>query len=306
MNESPPATRTASGPLPEASLPLPPETPAPAPAAMAGSAAPAGEEPVRAAPVAPGQALREEDAADGDPFADVPEDIREAARRAPDHWLGIVDPAWQGEGPPPAWALAGEYRSGTDGEIVEWRDNDGYRPSPVALGWPDPTDPIDGAVQYASTGYGSEEDVLAFLAEAEVAVLVAPDGSPLTARTPDGDPVVPVFTSDEHLESAGQLQSEIVPVTSLVPRLPEGHRIFINPTGVVCMVIETNALKSAIEAVVAEDSGVPAVREAETEAEPEAVPEAEPVTGAEPDPGPGPASPAAAATAPVSSALPRG
>jgi SseB protein N-terminal domain len=263
MNESLPSAHAASGSGPAedstggagatpadasgartraTSLPLPAETTAAAPAAAAGSGA----------------------------LADVPEDIREAARLAPDHWLGIVDPAWQGEGPPPAWALAGEYRSGTDGEIVEWRDNDDYRPSPATLGWPDPTDQVDEAVQFASTGYGSEDDVMALLAGAEVAVLVAPDGRPLSARTPDGDPVVPVFTSDAHLESAGQLESDIVPVTALVPQLPEGHRIFINPTGAVCMVIETDALKSAIEAAATEDSGAPTLRGADTGTGPEA------------------------------------
>ncbi len=26
----------------------------------------------------------------------VPDDIREAGRLAPDHWLGVVDPMWSG------------------------------------------------------------------------------------------------------------------------------------------------------------------------------------------------------------------
>ena len=66
----------------------------------------------------------------------VPDDIREAARLAPDHWLGVVDPMWYGEGKPPEWAMTGRWRSGLDGEIVEWEDNPDYRPSPRALGWP--------------------------------------------------------------------------------------------------------------------------------------------------------------------------
>lgn len=180
------------------------------------------------------------------PPPEAPADVREAARLAPDHWLGMVDPAWRGEGPPPAWALAGEWRSGTSGEIEEWRANEEYRPSPAALGWPEPTDEVDEAVQRASTGYGPVEDVARLLASAEVAVLLGPNGEPLAARTPDGHPVIPVFTSPDHLHSAGLLASETVPVADLVGRLPKGHRLYVNPTGAVSMLIETDALLDAL------------------------------------------------------------
>ncbi|OSP43985.1 hypothetical protein B7767_07315, partial [Streptomyces sp. 13-12-16] len=111
----------------------------------------------------------------------VPDDIREAGRLAPDHWLGVVDPMWSGEGKPPEWAMTGRWRSGLDGEIVEWEDNPDYRPSPRALGWPEPEDEVDRAVQLASTGYGPGEAVPAALAGREVAVLTAPGGGPLSA-----------------------------------------------------------------------------------------------------------------------------
>jgi hypothetical protein len=263
----PPGSGTA---LPAEGTPQPP-------AALSPGEPPAGSGAPRDTAAAQGAAG---DPADVDPLADVPDDIREAARLAPDHWLGIVDPAWRGEGAPPAWAVVGEYRSGLDGDVVEWRDNDDYRPSPVTLGWPEPTDVIDEAVQFASTGYGSEDDVIALLAGAEVAVLVDPEGRPLAARTPDGDPVVPVFTSDVHLQSVGQLASDIMPMTSLVPQLPEGHRVYINPTGAVCMVVDTDTLNSAIGAAAQE-------------------PGAE-VPGAEPEPGAGAGSQPAAVPGPAS------
>ncbi|WP_078876963.1 type VII secretion system-associated protein [Streptomyces sp. 150FB] len=180
---------------------------------------------------------------------DVPEDIAAAARLAPDHWLGAVDPAWRGEGPPPEWAVVGEWRSGMDGGVVEWRDNDDYRPSPATLGWPEPTDPVDEAVQLASTGYGPEEDVTRLLASAEVAVLLGPDGGPLAARTPDGSAVVPIFTSESHLLSVGQLASRILPMTDVAGQLPEGHRVYVNPTGPVSMVVDTEALVAALQAL---------------------------------------------------------
>ncbi|MFF2131175.1 type VII secretion system-associated protein [Streptomyces olivochromogenes] len=120
----------------------------------------------------------------------------------------MVDPAWRGEGPPPVWSLVGEWRSGTGGEIEEWRANEEYRPSPAALGRPEPTDEVDEAVQRASTGYGPVEDVPRLLAAAEVGVLLGPTGGPLAARTPDGHPVIPVFTSADHLRPAELLASE--------------------------------------------------------------------------------------------------
>jgi hypothetical protein len=184
----------------------------------------------------------------GGTFPDVPPDILEAARLAPDHWLGLVDPAWQGEGPPPVWAVVGEWRSGLSGDIEEWRQNEAYRPSPEALGWPAPTDHVDEAVQLASTGYGPGDDVPLRLAGSEVAVLLGPDNRPVAASTPAGDAVIPVFTSSTHLEGVGMLASDVRAVADLVDELPEGHRLYLNPTGPVSMIVETDALRFAIAA----------------------------------------------------------
>ncbi|MFD5136817.1 type VII secretion system-associated protein [Streptomyces sp. NPDC058378] len=178
----------------------------------------------------------------------VPEEIEEAARLAPDHWLGMVDPAWAGEGEPPDWAVVGRWRSGHDGDIEEWRPNEEYRPSPQALGWSAPTDPVDEAVQLAATGYGPGEAVTRTLALAEVAVLLAPEGAPLSATSPDGAAVVPVFTSPTYLHAAGRFGYELAPVRELVDRIPDGHVLYLNPSGPVGMAVETDALRQAVEA----------------------------------------------------------
>ncbi|WP_443063285.1 hypothetical protein [Streptomyces sp. NBC_00445] len=73
----------------------------------------------------------------------VPPEIKEAARLAPDHWLGMVDPAWSGKGEPPDWAVVGQWRSGLDGEIEEWRANEEYRPLAAGTG-PAGADPRGG------------------------------------------------------------------------------------------------------------------------------------------------------------------
>ncbi|MFJ9562766.1 type VII secretion system-associated protein [Streptomyces fuscichromogenes] len=184
----------------------------------------------------------------------VPDEIREAARLAPDHWLGMVDPTWNGDGPPPEWAVVGQWRSGLDGEIVEWRDNESYRPSPKALGWPDPADDVDAAVQLAATGYGPGEDVTQALAVLpEAAVFVTPAGDPLPATAPDGKTaVVPLFTSPVYLHASGRLAFELMTVPEILDRLPEDHLLYLNPSAPVSMTVETDILREALDGTAAE------------------------------------------------------
>ncbi|WP_347568422.1 type VII secretion system-associated protein [Streptomyces sp. 891-h] len=193
----------------------------------------------------------------------VPEEIREAGRLAPDHWLGMVDPTWQGEGTPPAWALVGQWRSSPEGEIVEWQDNEEYQPSPKALGWPEPADEVDAAVQLAATGYGPGEDVTTALAASEeVAVFVTPDGDPLPATAPDGETaVVPVFTSPVYLHTSGRLAFALHPVRKVLEQLPEGHLIYLNPSAPVSMTVETDALREALDTLGQPGSGGDAAEE---------------------------------------------
>ncbi|MDN3354818.1 type VII secretion system-associated protein [Actinomadura sp. DC4] len=181
----------------------------------------------------------------------VPDSIREAGRLAPDHWLGMVDPAWAGDGTPPNWALVGQWRSSPEGEIVEWRDNEEYRPSPSALGWPEPADDVDAAVQLAASGYGPGEavtDALATLPEA--AVFVTPEGELLPATAPDGATrVIPVFTSPGYLYAAGRLAFVLMTVRELAERIPAEHVVYLNPSAPVSMTVDTDMLREALERV---------------------------------------------------------
>ncbi|MGX1851772.1 type VII secretion system-associated protein [Streptomyces sp. NPDC055299] len=197
----------------------------------------------------------------GDEMPEPPPEVIEAARDAPDHWLAMVDLTWQGEGPPPLWALIGQWRSGPTGEIEEWRDNPEYRPSPQMLDWPDPADAVDCAVQLAATGYGPGQDVSEALARAEVSVLVTATGSPLAAASPEGTPVIPVYTSQSYLESVGRLLYDRRPVSALVEQLPPGHALYLNPTGPVSMLVDTEELRAALAAAsgTTDEAGKPAV-----------------------------------------------
>ncbi|MEU7042752.1 type VII secretion system-associated protein [Streptomyces varsoviensis] len=161
----------------------------------------------------------------------APEDIREAARTAPDHWFAMTDPAWTGAGAPPSWAVIGQWRSDARGDLVGWQDNPDYRPSPGMLGWPEPTDDVDAAIQSAATGYGPPEAVARAAATAELAVFTAPGGGPVVACAPDGGPVVPAYTGPAHLERAGALAHQVLPADQLFAMIPDGCDLYLNPTG---------------------------------------------------------------------------
>ncbi|MFD9292587.1 type VII secretion system-associated protein [Streptomyces sp. NPDC060030] len=176
----------------------------------------------------------------------VSEDIKEAARLVPDHWLGVVDPTWPDDQPPPPRAIVGQWRSDSRGEVVEWQDNEDYAPSPLALGWDNPTDEVDAAIQLAVTGYAPADRVAVALAGAEVAVLVDATGTPVTASSPDGSPVVPVFSSETHLFRMGALGYQVKLVPDLVSQLPPGHTIYLNPAGPVAFGVDMEALLEAI------------------------------------------------------------
>ncbi|MFJ2648029.1 type VII secretion system-associated protein [Streptomyces sp. NPDC087420] len=187
-----------------------------------------------------------------------PVEIIEAARHLPDQWLSLPDPAWSGADEdgdgdedtdqgrdadaPPDWAIPGRWRAGPTGAIVAWEDNEEYRPSPEALGWPAPTDPVESAIQLAVTGYGPTEDVVRTLAAAKVAVLTAADGGALAVRSAEGEPVIPVFTSPAYHDAFGAFAARIVPVAELVERLPEGYALYVNPSGPAGMIMETAEL----------------------------------------------------------------
>lgn len=178
----------------------------------------------------------------------IPDEIREAARLAPDHWLSMVDPTWTGEGQPPDRVIVGRWRSSLEGEIVEWQDNPDYQPSPRALGWPEPEDDVDQAVQLAATGYGSAEAVPKALADYEVAVLTSPGGGLLSVTTPEGVAALPLYTSPVYLHTSGRFGFELMRVNrDLLDKVPTGQVLYINPSGPVSMTLELDAVREVLD-----------------------------------------------------------
>ncbi|MFE1802784.1 MULTISPECIES: type VII secretion system-associated protein [unclassified Streptomyces] len=198
---------------------------------------------------------------------DIPEAVRAAARRAPGHWIGVVDPEWTEERTPPEWAVLGEWQSDESGGVGEYRANPAYRPSAQVLGWPEPTDPVDAAAQRAATGYGSVDEALAALAEAEVTVVRAPDGGPLTGTGQDGAPVVLLFTSPAHEFMSPVLRHGRLPARQLARSLSgSGTQLMVNAGAAAPLLVPADSLlgperapgveeAAAADAVTTEGSG---------------------------------------------------
>lgn len=177
----------------------------------------------------------------------VPEAVKDAARRAPGHWIGIVDPEWTQARTPPEWAVLGEWQSDESGSVGEYRANPAYRPSARLLGWPEPTDPVDAAAQRAATGYGTADEAVAALAEADVTVVRGPDGGPLLAAGRDGAPVVLLFTSPTHAFMSAALHHDTVSARELAGSLADtGALLMVNSGAAAPLLVPADSLPGAV------------------------------------------------------------
>ncbi|MFF3486493.1 type VII secretion system-associated protein [Streptomyces sp. NPDC002701] len=185
---------------------------------------------------------------------EIPEAVRAAARRAPGHWIGVVDPEWTEERTPPEWAVLGEWQSDDDGGVGDYRANPAYRPSARVLGWPEPTDPVDAAAQRAATGYGSVDEAIAALADAEVTVVRGADGGPLTATGRDGAPVVLLFTSPVHEFLSEALRHGTLPARDLARSLSgSGTRLLANAGAAAPLLVPADSLLDPVPVPDAEE-----------------------------------------------------
>ncbi|MGW4234071.1 type VII secretion system-associated protein [Streptomyces sp. NPDC004980] len=179
----------------------------------------------------------------------IPEAVKAAARRAPGHWVGVVDPEWTEGRTPAEWAVLGEWQSDGSGGVGEYRANPTYRPSARVLGWPEPTDPVDAAAQRAATGYGSVEAALTALAEADVTVVRGPDGGPLTAAGRDGAPVVLLFTSPAHELMPAALHHDASSARELAGSLGDpGTMLMVNAGAAAPLLVPADSLLDAARA----------------------------------------------------------
>ncbi|MER7204158.1 type VII secretion system-associated protein [Streptomyces sp. NPDC000188] len=150
----------------------------------------------------------------------VTEELRAAARRIPGGSLYAIDPGFDPQGEVPGHGIRGAFRVGADGEITGYEANERYRPSPTALNYPAPTDPVDEAAQLALTGYGSDSALERALKSATVAVAKA-------APAATGALEASVFTSASHIPDG--IAATRISGEELLALLPAEAVIHINP-----------------------------------------------------------------------------
>ncbi|MFR9729387.1 type VII secretion system-associated protein [Saccharopolyspora sp. MS10] len=158
--------------------------------------------------------------------------MREQAAKQPNTWLYVVDPIFSdpnAEVPP--WGFIGGYRVDERGELTDdFSPNPNYRPSPVALRLPAPTNDVERALQLTTTGYAQAPTLLAALLDAELILFAQPQGSGLfTMDHESGRRQLQLFTSDAYLPAQWTTWQRMTG-SQLVERNPTGMDLQINPT----------------------------------------------------------------------------
>ncbi|MBQ6643238.1 MAG: type VII secretion system-associated protein, partial [Saccharopolyspora sp.] len=161
--------------------------------------------------------------------------MREQASKQPNTWLYVVDPIFSdpsAEVPP--WGFIGGYRVDERGELTDdFSPNPNYRPSPVALRLPAPTNDVERALQLTTTGYAQAATLLSALLDAELILFAQPQGSGLfTVDHDSGRRQLQLFTSESFLP-ANWTSWQRLTGRQLVERNPVGMDLQINPTSAV-------------------------------------------------------------------------
>ncbi|MGH2749003.1 MAG: type VII secretion system-associated protein [Actinomycetota bacterium] len=129
----------------------------------------------------------------------VTDTVRAQARENPGAWVYVIDPSFNVDGEVPPFGIVGAWKVDDRGEITgDFRHNPNYRPSPLALDIPPPTDSLDEAVHRAATGYGTEDDLVDTLLDHDLLLIQGNEGGIFVAHDDRGR-FVQVFSSDEHL-----------------------------------------------------------------------------------------------------------
>lgn len=177
----------------------------------------------------------------------VTREMRANARANPNSWLYVIDEAFDPNGPVPSWAVVGAYPVNAAGNIVEdFHPNDRYRPSPKALGFPEPANELERLLQLVRTKHRPAEDLPAVILGATLFVYAM---SPVQRtvigfHNSDGRVLVPAYTS-KSLVPREWPHARAVLGRDMVPLLA-GHPVAINPHDVVTAVVPAEHLAYAL------------------------------------------------------------
>jgi len=178
---------------------------------------------------------------------EVTPEMRANARANPNSWLYVIDEAFDARGPVPSWAVVGAYPVNGAGEVVEdFHPNDRYRPSPKALGFPEPRNELERLLQMVRAEHRPAEDLPGVILDSTLLVYAM---SPLQRtvigfHNADGRVMVPAYTAKalvprEWPHARAVLGRDIV-------HLLAGHPVAINPHDLITAVVPAEHLVKAL------------------------------------------------------------
>ncbi|SFP75978.1 SseB protein N-terminal domain-containing protein [Amycolatopsis arida] len=177
----------------------------------------------------------------------ITREMRANARANPNSWLYVIDEAFDPNGRVPSWAVVGAYPVNADGDIVEdFHPNDRYRPSPKALGFPEPNNDLERLLQLVRTKHRPPEDLPRVILDATLFVYAM---SPVQRTVigfhdTEGRVLVPAYTS-KSLVPKDWPHARAVLGRDLVELLA-GHPVAVNPHDIVTAVVPAEHLVRAL------------------------------------------------------------
>ncbi|WP_418189840.1 type VII secretion system-associated protein [Amycolatopsis orientalis] len=177
----------------------------------------------------------------------ITEEMRANAKANPNSWLYVIDEAFDPEGPVPSWAVVGAYPVNGAGEIVEdFHPNDRYRPSPKALGFPEPRNELEQLLQLVRTNHRPAADLpRVFLDSTLFVYALSPvQRTVIGFHNTDGQVLVPAYTAKTLVPSEWP-HARAVLGRDMVPLLA-GHPVAINPHDRLTAIVPSEHLDKAL------------------------------------------------------------
>ena len=179
---------------------------------------------------------------------EITPEMRANARANPNSWLYVIDEAFDPGGRVPPWAVVGAYPVNAAGDIVEdFHPNDRYRPSPQALGFPEPGDELERMLQLVRTRHRPKEDLPSVVLDATLHIyaLAPTQRTAIGFHDADGRVLVPAYTSKSLVPKEWPNSR---PVTGRdLYELLGGHAIAINPDDIVTAIVPEEELARALD-----------------------------------------------------------
>jgi hypothetical protein len=178
---------------------------------------------------------------------EITPEMRENARTNPNSWLYVIDEAFDARGPVPSWAVVGAYPVNGTGEVVEdFHPNDRYRPSPKALGFPEPRNELERLLQLVRAEHRPAEDLPRVILDSTLFVyaLSPVQRTVIGFHNADGRVMVPAYTAKalvprEWPHARAVLGRDIVGLLA-------GHPVAVNPHDLITAVVPAEHLLKAL------------------------------------------------------------